>query len=359
MAVTVEPYNPAWPSQFESIKADLQPHLASVNIISIEHVGSTSVPNLAAKPIIDIDIIVTRENAQPAINALVANANFVHLGDLGIADRHALKDPNQSPKRNIYVCVEGALHTRNHIGVRDTLRVNSALRDEYGAFKSQIATQGTNIVDYVEAKSGILQKILKAAGLLNEEELLEIEAVNKKGERVGAVKTERLLLREFVLADEKGCFELESKEEVVRYQMYGPLSEKEARERVVIIIRSSCAVPRTHIELAVELDGNFIGRVGAQLKQGAGDSKGVAHCHADLWFSFLPEHQGKGFATEALQTFIPLLGGPLELEIECDPRNEGSWKLAERLGFSKISLTEKVYECKGEWVDSLVYRKSV
>jgi RimJ/RimL family protein N-acetyltransferase len=49
----------------------------------------------------------------------------------------------------------------------------------------------------------------------------------------------------------------------------------------------------------------------------------------------------------------------IELEIECDPRNTGSWKLAERLGFSKHSLTERAWESKGEWVDSLVYRKTM
>jgi GrpB-like predicted nucleotidyltransferase (UPF0157 family)/RimJ/RimL family protein N-acetyltransferase len=359
MSVIVEPYNPSWPSQFESIKAELQSHLASVNILTIEHVGSTSVPNLAAKPIIDIDIIVTRENVQPVIDALIANANFAYLGELGIADRHALKDPNQSPQRNIYVCVDGAFQTRNHIGVRDTLRTNPALRDDYGAFKARLAAEGTNIVDYIEAKSGILQKILKAAGLLSEDELREIEVANKKGERFGAFNTQRLLLREFVLADEAGYLELESKEEVVRYQTFGPRSREEARQEVLDIIKNSSAVPRCHIELAVEFGGKFIGRVGANVKREAGNGEPIALPHADLWFSILPEYQGRGFATEALQGFIPLLGSPLELEIECDPRNEGSWKLAERLGFAKISLTEKVFECKGEWVDSLVYQKSV
>jgi RimJ/RimL family protein N-acetyltransferase len=49
----------------------------------------------------------------------------------------------------------------------------------------------------------------------------------------------------------------------------------------------------------------------------------------------------------------------VELEIECDPRNRGSRKLAERLGFEKISCVERAYESKGEWVGSLVYRKVV
>jgi RimJ/RimL family protein N-acetyltransferase len=51
--------------------------------------------------------------------------------------------------------------------------------------------------------------------------------------------------------------------------------------------------------------------------------------------------------------------GKMELEIECDPRNTKSWKMAERLGFVRHSLKERDYECKGEWVDSLVYRKVI
>jgi GrpB-like predicted nucleotidyltransferase (UPF0157 family)/RimJ/RimL family protein N-acetyltransferase len=359
MAVVVESYNSAWPSQFENIKLELQSHLSSVNILSIEHVGSTSVPDLAAKPIIDIDIIVTRENIQPAINALVDNGKFTYLGELGIVDRHALYDPNQSPKRNIYICLDGAFQTRNHLAVRDTLCSNPSLRDEYGVVKLELSAQGTNIVDYIEAKGEVLKKVLKAAGILSEKELEEIGRANKKGERFGAVKTERLLLREFVLADEQGYFELESKEEVVRYQTFEPRTKEGAREEVVKIIRNSSEIPRFHIELAVENNAKFIGRVGALIKRHTESGDAIIPPHVDLWFSFLPECHGKGFATEAMQAFIPLLGSPLELEIECDPRNDGSWKLAERLSFKRISLMEKVYECKGEWVDSLTYSKLV
>ncbi|KAL1591998.1 hypothetical protein SLS60_011590 [Paraconiothyrium brasiliense] len=351
MSVSVHPYNPAWPSYFLKIKARLESLLTSTPYTSIEHVGSTSVPLLAAKPIIDIDIIVSRENVAPAISVLVA-AGFTSLGELGIVDRWCVKDPEQEPARNIYVCVDGAFQTRNHLAVRDTLRQNAALREEYASVKLELAAKGTNIVDYVEAKSGVVEKILRAAGVLSEEEMQAVGRANRKGERFGATKTARLVLREFVLGDEEAFLGLEGREEVVRYQTWAPRTKEQAREEVARIIRGSAAVPRTHVELAVEHEGRFIGRVGANVKR-----EGKAH--ADLWFSFLPEVQGQGFATEAMEAFIPLLGTALELEIECDPRNTGSWKLAERLGFDEFELTERVFECKGEWVDSLVYRKQV
>lgn len=352
MSVQVHPYNSSWPLQFEAIKVRLASLLAGVTYKSIEHVGSTAVPGLAAKPVIDVDIIVTRENVRLVIDALVSKGDFIDMGELGMVDRWCLKDPEQEPKRNVYVCVDGAFQTRNHLGLRDTLRENTALRDEYAAVKLDLAAKDTNIVDYIEAKSAIVEKILRTAGLLSDDELAAVAKANRKNERFGAIKTERLVLREFVLADDEPFFELERQDEVARYQTWPPRTRAQAGEEVAKTVRNAAAVPRTHVELAVEYEGKFIGRVGANVKRGA-------NAHADLWFSFLPNYQGQGFAKEAMGAFIPLLGAPLELEIECDPRNTGSWKLAERLEFDRFELTEKAFECKGEWVDSLVYRKNV
>lgn len=352
MCVEVHPYDSSWPAQFLEIRQRLEFLLSGVSYKSIEHVGSTSVPGLAAKPIIDVDIIVTRENVHPAITALVSKGHFIDMGELGIIDRWCLKDPLQDPRRNVYVCVDGAFQTRNHLGLRDTLRQDAALREEYASVKMDLAAKGTNIVDYIEAKSAIVEKILKKAGLLNDEELAAIGKANKKDERFGAIKTPRLVLREFTWDDDEAFFQLESQEAVARYQTWPARTKDQAREEVAKTVRNSSTVPRTHVELAVEYEGRFVGRVGANVRRDG-------EPHADLWFSFLPTVQGKGFATEAMRAFVPLLGSPLELEIECDPRNLGSWRLAERLGFERFGLTERAFECKGEWVDSLVYRKHV
>ncbi|KAF2643632.1 UPF0157-domain-containing protein [Massarina eburnea CBS 473.64] len=353
--VIVEQYNPSWPSQFETIKSSLSSYLASLSVLSIEHVGSTSVPGLAAKPIIDIDIIVTRENLQAAIDCLKVN-RFMYLGELGIQDRHAFQDPNQDPKRNIYLCIDGATQTRNHLGVRDILRTDSELRNEYARVKMELSGKGTNIVEYIEAKSPILQKILRETGLLSEKELSAINEANRKGGRFGVVQTGRegLVLREFVFADEDAFLGLESIEEVVRYQTWSPRTREQAKELVAEIIRNAPAVPRSHIELAVEFKGTFIGRVGTKIAESSAtetlnmSTMNSIPRRADLWFAFLPSYQGKGLATEAINAFLLLLKGPLELEIECDPRNLGSMKMADRLGFDKISQDEGVFECKGE-----------
>lgn len=140
MPVVVEPYNEEWPHQFTQIKADLETILGCVEYVSIEHVGSTSVPGLAAKPILDIDIVVLREQLQTVLSALSKpETNLLYLGELGISDRHAFRSPYQLLARNLYVCVQDSPSLRNHLAVRELLRKDDGLREEYGKLKSDLA----------------------------------------------------------------------------------------------------------------------------------------------------------------------------------------------------------------------------
>ena len=177
MWVTIVPHNPQWPSDFLKIKSELSDALKDVSYISIEHVGSTSVPGLAAKPIIDIDIVVARQNVEKAIAACGA-IGYEYMDQWGIPDRHALRAPLQEPTRNLYVCVEGCIALRNHIAVRDLLRKDADLRAEYAAVKMELAEREVADIDeYCEGKNQILGKILERAGI-GAQELAEVERMN-------------------------------------------------------------------------------------------------------------------------------------------------------------------------------------
>lgn len=167
--VTVVPYDPAWPETFETIRTALATALAGVPVVAIEHVGSTAVPGLAAKPVLDIDVVVEQADLAPAIAALGA-AGYTHRGDLGVPERHAMRasttDEHAAVTRNVYVCVDGSLSLRNHRAVRDTLRTDPALRDAYAAVKLRLAQQELDgIEDYIDGKNEIVQQILAAAGI--------------------------------------------------------------------------------------------------------------------------------------------------------------------------------------------------
>ena len=182
--VSVKPYNPQWISDFLAIKSELEEALAQVTYISIEHIGSTSVPGLSAKPIIDVDIVVKRANVHLAIAACEA-VGYENLGQRNIPDRYSMRAYNHKPARNLYVCVEGCLSLKNHLAVRSLLRSNEDLRNEYGNLKLELAKKRWNSIDeYCEAKGPIINKILDQSEL-DKQDLAEIMRVNKGSDLFG------------------------------------------------------------------------------------------------------------------------------------------------------------------------------
>ena len=175
MILVVE-YDSGWPLRFERLRHEYAAAMAAsgVPVLAIEHVGSTAVPGLAAKPIIDCDIIVAKKDVDAASQTLVA-LGFTALGQLGIPWRWAFKEPKRLAGTNIYVIIEGSLSLRNHLAVRDTLRANPDLREQYETVKRRVAAVANNVDEYGQGKSAIIQRILTAAGL-TQTELASIDA---------------------------------------------------------------------------------------------------------------------------------------------------------------------------------------
>ncbi|KIX03067.1 uncharacterized protein Z518_06617 [Rhinocladiella mackenziei CBS 650.93] len=170
MKVVVEEYNPEWALQFQTIKQELEEVLKGVKYITIEHVGSTSVPGLASKPVIDLSVISEREDVDAAIEALTKNGGYAYMGEMGIPDRHALRKPGALPLRNLYVSVVGCQSIRNQLGVRDICRRDSEVREAYGKTKLKLShREWTDVNEYCEAKNDIIAWVLEKAGMSNEE----------------------------------------------------------------------------------------------------------------------------------------------------------------------------------------------
>jgi GrpB-like predicted nucleotidyltransferase (UPF0157 family) len=164
--VTVVDYDSAWPERFEALREEyaLAMAAAGVPVGAIEHVGSTSVPGLAAKPVIDCDIVVAVTDVEAA-SAVLAGLGFTPLGELGIPRRWAFREPARLAGTNTYVIVEGSLSLRNHLCVRDTLRGSAALRAEYAAVKKRVAATAADIDQYGRGKNAMVQRILAAGGM--------------------------------------------------------------------------------------------------------------------------------------------------------------------------------------------------
>jgi GrpB-like predicted nucleotidyltransferase (UPF0157 family) len=165
--IVVVEYDPGWPAAFEALRGRVAGALGDL-ALSIEHVGSTSVPGLAAKPIIDMDVAVRSPDDLPAAIEALATIGYVHRGDLGIGGREAFAQPAGTPEHHLYVCPLGGRELPRHLAFRDHLRAHPAAADDYATIKRAAALRFPNDIDaYIDAKTafieGILSRVLPAA----------------------------------------------------------------------------------------------------------------------------------------------------------------------------------------------------
>ena len=177
--VVVVDYDAAWPRRFEELRARVWPVLADV-AVRIEHIGSTSVPGLAAKPIIDMTAVVAARNEVQAAIARLACLGYRHQGNLGIDDRDAFDHPVDLPRHNLYVCPDGATSLVNQLTFRDLLRAQPEASRRYGDLKSRLAAEFPNdIGSYVFGKTDFILDALRLAGLRSDQ-LASIERNNRR-----------------------------------------------------------------------------------------------------------------------------------------------------------------------------------
>ena len=166
--VVVVPYDSSWKQEFEKIKNEVLSVLDK-HFISIEHVGSTSVEGLDAKPVIDLDIIIENYNSFEYVKEKLALIGYTHIGDLSILDRQAFKytesngsdDKPHLLKHHLYVCPAYSVELKKHIAFRDHLRANKEDREWYASVKHLAAKRfPEDIESYITAKSPCVAEIL-------------------------------------------------------------------------------------------------------------------------------------------------------------------------------------------------------
>ena len=168
------------------------------------------------------------------------------------------------------------------------------------------------------------------------------------------LKTERLVIREFVEEDWRDIVETRTQEEVARYEPWDTTTWAE-RERVVERIREQRALTSymvgKYTEFAAVLGDKAIGSVGVKRLSDV-------HQDAEVGWVFGTRYWGQGYATEAARALMDWSFRTLELHritAVCDARNVPSYRLMERLGMRREAHHVKSYFSKGEWTDDLVY----
>ena len=168
MAVTlVEKYNPEWRKWFEEIKAYLGEKVFQA-CIRIEHVGSTSIPGMTAKPIIDLILVIATQDFEK-IKSLLAERGYYYRGDLGIEEREAfgLEDvtvKSSMPLHHLYVCPKHSLELKKEIAFRDFLRQSKEYTEHLSDLKWSLAEEFNNDRGaYIEGKAALYREITEKA----------------------------------------------------------------------------------------------------------------------------------------------------------------------------------------------------
>ena len=146
--VVIVPYNPAWPLIFEGL-GDVYASALGRLALAIEHVGSTAVPGLAAKPIIDVDVVIPSRSVLSEVIGLLATLGYRHQGDLGVPGREAFareggeEVPRDGtgrhwPAHQLAICAAEGDELRRHLQFRDWLRTHPDRAAEYSRLKAHL-----------------------------------------------------------------------------------------------------------------------------------------------------------------------------------------------------------------------------
>ena len=165
--VVVLPYDAGWQRNFAAIKRELECALGPL-ALRIEHVGSTAVEGLSAKPCIDIDVVIRDYDVFGAVVNKLAEIGYQHEGDLGIRDREAFcySDKPHLQTHHLYVCPLQSAELHRHLTFRDFLRTHPEAVRQYGAVKEAAARLFPDDIDgYIRYKTPCIEELYIQCGL--------------------------------------------------------------------------------------------------------------------------------------------------------------------------------------------------
>ena len=164
-------YDPQWPLEFAALRQTLLRAMGTL-ALSIEHVGSTAVPELAAKPILDVDLVIASPESLAEAIRVLSLLGYIHEGDLGIAGREAFARQSEDVPRDgtgrvwqehhLYVCARDSAELARHLAFRDQLRRNPEIAHEYEQLKRRLAQQfPCDRAAYSRGKTEFVEAVLR------------------------------------------------------------------------------------------------------------------------------------------------------------------------------------------------------
>lgn len=161
--IEVVDYDPNWNKAFETEKVMLTKAIGN-NAVKIEHIGSTSVVGLSAKPVIDILIEVTNLTELDSANKSMAALDYLVKGENGISGRRYFEKGGNQRSHHVHAFQTSDLHLIRHRAFKEYLIAHPIIASEYDQIKKEAVSQSENNINiYMALKNGFIQKHEKLA----------------------------------------------------------------------------------------------------------------------------------------------------------------------------------------------------
>jgi GrpB-like predicted nucleotidyltransferase (UPF0157 family) len=161
--VRISDYDTQWPYLFSCIEHELRQQLGAL-ALAVEHVGSTAVAGLAAKPIIDVEVVISSSDQFPVVKERLERFGYIHRGPCGVPDREVFRCVIDLPSHYLYVSEMDARLWKEHLRFRNALRQNPKLAAEYATLKRALANQYRHDrTNYTEAKTGFIRSVIQGS----------------------------------------------------------------------------------------------------------------------------------------------------------------------------------------------------
>ncbi|MEM1126032.1 MAG: GrpB family protein [Bacteroidota bacterium] len=160
MRVLVVPYDPHWPTLFEAEAAAIQTALEGA-VVALHHIGSTAIPGLHAKPVIDVLVEATEVAQIDALTPAMETSGYEAMGEYGIAGRRYFRKDDREGRRThqVHAFVAGHAEVERHLAFRDFLRAHPAWAAAYSALKQGLAAAHPHDMDaYIAGKDAFIKE---------------------------------------------------------------------------------------------------------------------------------------------------------------------------------------------------------
>ena len=162
--IRIVPYDPAWPAAYEGERAVLEEAIGGWAVGGIHHVGSTAVPGLAAKPIVDILVGVEDLERSRECFGPLGGLEYLHAPYLADEMHWFCKPDRDHRTHHLHLAPAGGRRFAEELAFRDRLRADPALARRYASLKRELAASlGGDRDAYTEAKSGFIRGVLAEA----------------------------------------------------------------------------------------------------------------------------------------------------------------------------------------------------